>query len=64
MRRVYSRELRERTGYGETWFRTLIKAGKIPAGRVDDGGKRRWWTDAEADAIVEGRKVTNTEIAA
>lgn len=54
-RRVYHRELQERTGWGPSWIRELEKAGKIPPGRVDEGGKRKWWTDVEADAIVSGQ---------
>ena len=44
-RRVYHRELQTRTGWGPTWIRTLEKTGKIPPGRVDEGGKRKWWTE-------------------
>ena len=53
-RRVYRPELRDRLGYGDTWFRTQQKRGVIPKGRKDPGGKREWWFDDEADAIVEG----------
>lgn len=53
-RRVYTRELKERTGYGETWIRTLEKRGTIPKGRVDPGGRRKWWTEGEAQQIVAG----------
>jgi hypothetical protein len=56
-RRVYRPELEQRTGFGTTWLRNLEKAGKIPKGRVDAGGKRKWWTDEEADAIVAGQPV-------
>lgn len=53
-RRVYTRELKVRTGYGDTWIRTLEKRGTIPKGRVDPGGRRKWWTEAEAQQIVAG----------
>jgi hypothetical protein len=55
MRRVYRRELRQRLGVGDTWLRELIKRGIVPAPHKDPGGKRDWWLDAEADAIVAGR---------
>lgn len=55
-RRVYARELRERLGFGETWFRQLQRRGVIPAGRRDPGGKRVWYTFTEAQAIIEGMK--------
>ena len=53
-RRVYKPELRQRTGWGDTWLRTQEKAGRIPAGRPDPGCKRKWWLEEEADAIVKG----------
>jgi hypothetical protein len=53
-RRVYRRELRERLGYGDTWFGELQKRGRIPRGHRDPGGNREWWTDIEAEAIVRG----------
>jgi hypothetical protein len=53
-RRVYKSELKRRTGWGDTWLRTKEKRGHIPAGRTDPGGKRKWWTDEEADQIVSG----------
>jgi hypothetical protein len=53
-RRVYVAELKARTGYGESWIRELEKRGRIPKGRKDPGGKRKWWFDDEADAIVRG----------
>jgi hypothetical protein len=53
-RRVYKSELKRRTGWGDTWLRTKEKLGHIPAGRTDPGGKRKWWTDEEADQIVSG----------
>lgn len=60
-RRVYRRELEELTGWGATWIRTLEKTGRIPAGRVDEGGKRKWWPESEARAIVEGRQIATPE---
>ena len=54
MRRVYTKELKERTGWGDTWLRELERNGKIPPSRRDPDGKRKFWTDAEADAIVAG----------
>ena len=56
-RRVYAAELKRRTGYGDTWLRRLEKTGRIKKGRRDPGGKRKWWTEAEADAIVNGKAV-------
>jgi hypothetical protein len=53
-RRVYKPELKRRTGWGDTWIRQLEKNGKIPEGRTDPGGKRKFWFDDEADAIVSG----------
>ena len=52
-RRVYRRELRAALGYGDTWFRFQQKAGRIPKGHVDPGGKREWFTEAEARAILD-----------
>jgi len=60
-RRVYRRELEQLTGWGATWIRELEKRGKIPAGRVDQGGKRKWWPASEVRAIVAGRAVENPE---
>ena len=54
-RRVYRRELEQLTGWGATWIRALEKSGRIPAGRVDTGGKRKWWPEGEARAIVSGQ---------
>lgn len=63
-RRVYRKELKARTGYGDTWLGILEKRGKIPRGRTDPGGKRKWWTDEEADAIVAGKPVGTEQAAA
>ena len=61
-----AQELERLTGWGTTWIRTLEKRGKIPAGRRDEGGKRKWWPESEARAIVEGRgnAAISTEIEA
>jgi hypothetical protein len=53
-RRVYKPELMQRTGWGDTWLRQKEKQGLIPPGKTDAGGKRKWWTEEEADAIVRG----------
>ena len=53
-RRVYADELRRRTGWGNTWLRHQELAGKIPPARRDPGGRRKFWFDDEADAIVRG----------
>ena len=52
-RRVYRRELQSALGYSSTWFREQQKRGLIPKGHTDPGGKREWWPEAEARAIVE-----------
>jgi hypothetical protein len=52
-RRVYRAELQATLGYGPTWFRTLQKRGVIPAGHRDPGGRREWYVESEARAIVE-----------
>jgi predicted DNA-binding transcriptional regulator AlpA len=59
-RRVYRKELQELTGWGSTWITQLEKKGKIPAGRVDFGGRRKWWPESEARAIVAGWTVAET----
>lgn len=53
-RRVYRPELSQLTGWGDTWIRRLEKDGKIPKGRKDEGGKRKWWPLSEVQAIVAG----------
>lgn len=53
-RRVYKPELQQRTGFGATWIRTLEKSGRIPPGRTDPGGKRKFWLEYEVDAVVRG----------
>jgi hypothetical protein len=53
-RRVYARELREKLGIGETWLKRLEETGRIPRGRTDPGGNRKFWLDDEAEAIVRG----------
>jgi hypothetical protein len=42
MRRVYTKELKEKLGCGDTWLRELEKRGRIPKGRKDPDGKRKW----------------------
>jgi hypothetical protein len=42
-RRVLRREFRSALGFGDTWFRCLERNGVIPQGRVDPGGRRKWW---------------------
>jgi hypothetical protein len=59
-RRVYKPELKQRTGYGDTWLRALEKSGRIPAGHTDPGCKRKWWLEDEADAIVRGLVPTSS----
>jgi predicted DNA-binding transcriptional regulator AlpA len=54
-RRVYRKELQELTGWGTTWISVLEKRGKIPPGRVDFGGRRKWWPESEVRAIVAGQ---------
>lgn len=53
-RRVYTSEFKQLTGWGETWIRTLEKRGAIPRGRVDIGGRRKWWPLSEVRQIVAG----------
>lgn len=51
-RRIYSNELRRLLGYGTTWLRKLEKDGAIPPGRVDPGGRRKFWLESEAREIT------------
>ena len=53
-RRVYTPELKARTGYSDTWLRELEKRGRIPRGRKDPDGKRKFWLSDEDDRIVAG----------
>lgn len=62
-RRVYKPELMQRTGWRDTWLREQEKAGRIPRGKTDPGGKRKWWTDEEADAIVRGDRLADEQAA-
>ena len=62
-RRVYRPELSRLTGWGVTWLRSLEKSGKIPAGRIDEGGKRKWWPESEVRAIVAGSSPEKTKAA-
>ena len=52
-RRVYRRELRAALGYGSTWFSEQQRRGISPKGHTDPGGRREWFTESEARAIVE-----------
>jgi hypothetical protein len=52
-RRIYRRELRTALGFGETWFREMQRRGLIARGHRDPGGKREWWKETEARAIVQ-----------
>jgi hypothetical protein len=54
-RRVYAAELKSRLGVGDTWLRELEKRGRIPKGRIDPGGKRRWWPEEDVDAVIAGQ---------
>ncbi len=63
-RRVYRPELKQRLGYRDTWFRLQRKAGRIKPGHVDPGGRREWWTDAEADEIIAELTATAEQAAA
>jgi hypothetical protein len=55
-RRVYAREFKARLGCGDTWLRELELRGQIPKARKDPGGKRKWWTEAEVEAVVRGSR--------
>jgi hypothetical protein len=63
-RRVYAAELKSRTGWSDSWLREKERRGAIPKGRKDPGGKMKWWTDAEADAIVSGATAPTERAAA
>jgi len=52
-RRVYQREFEALLGVGTSWFRMLEKRGAIPAGSVDPGGKRKWWTADVVGATLD-----------
>lgn len=52
-RRLYRAELRAALGYGDSWFREQQRRGIIPKGHTDPGGKREWFSEAEARQIVE-----------
>lgn len=53
-RRVYTPELQELTGWSNTWIHELEKAGSIPMGRKDPGGRRKFWLSSEVEKIVAG----------
>jgi len=61
LRRVYTRELMQRTGWSDEWIRQQERAGKIPAGRRDPGGVRKFWLSDEADAIAAGQPMPATD---
>lgn len=45
-RRLYRRDVRQLTGWGNTWLSSQIERGTFPAPSVDPGGKRHWWRAA------------------
>ena len=51
-RRVYRREFAAALGFGVTWFCRLERAGTIPRGRTDPGGRRLWWPASEVWATL------------
>ena len=53
LRRVYTDEFRSLLGCGLTWFRQMERNGAVPPGRTDPGAKRKWWTAAEVEAVLE-----------
>ena len=53
LRRVYAEEFRALLGCGPTWLRKLERDGAIPAARTDPGARRKWWTAAEVEAVLE-----------
>ena len=57
-RRVYAPELRERLGVGATWLRHLEVAGRIPPGRTDPGGKRKFWLEEDVEPVIRGAHST------
>lgn len=63
-RRVYKPELKRILGVGETWLRSLEVAGKIPPGRTDPGGKRKFWLASEVQRIVAGQQRQAERVAA
>jgi DNA-binding transcriptional MerR regulator len=63
-RRVSAAELAQALGITRTWLRALERAGKIPAARRDVGARRKYWTEAEARAIVAGSQGTEQRAAA
>jgi predicted DNA-binding transcriptional regulator AlpA len=51
-RRIYMKEMKALSGWGDTWIRILEEKGKIPRGRRDVGGKRKWWPASEVKNIL------------
>jgi hypothetical protein len=54
-RRVYAAEFKSRLGVGDTWLRELEKRGRIPKSHIDPGGKRKWWSEDEVNAVIAGQ---------
>ena len=61
-RRVYAPELRDRLGVGETWLRRLETTGRIPPGRTDPGGKRKFWLEEEIEPVIRGVRSTESAV--
>lgn len=61
-RRVYRREFRGLLGYGDTWFRMLVRRGDLPPGRRDEGGKREWWTATEVRETLQKRALAASPV--
>ena len=51
-RRVYRVELCGALGWSNSWFRMQQKRGVVQKGHTDPGGKREWFTEAEAKQIL------------
>lgn len=52
-RRMYRRDVRALTGWGDTWLAEQIRRGTFPAPMVDPGGKRGFWRAASVrEALV------------
>ena len=51
--RVYRRALRQKLGWSESWYGIQQKRGVIPVGHRDAGGRREWFLESEARAIIE-----------
>ncbi len=53
LRRIYRPEFADALGVSQPWFRVLEERGTIPPGRVDPNGRRRWWFEHEANAVLK-----------